>query len=151
MTTSLAPQTVDALLDAIRSRAARVGVIGLGYVGLPLVLLFHDAGFPVIGFDVDPKKVDALSRGESYIRHIGPERIRKAFTGERASATTDFDRLAECDAILICVTTPLGRHREPDRSFVHGRAHAIARRLRRGQLVVLESPTYPGTTHPARL
>src|SRR5437773_359457 len=103
MTTSLAPQTVDALLDAIRARTARVGVIGLGYVGLPLVLLFEEAGFCVLGFDVDEKKTAALTRGESYIRHIGPERIAKAFRDKRAAATTDFSRQRECEAVIICV------------------------------------------------
>jgi len=137
---------IDTLRQRIESREATVGVIGLGYVGLPLVLLFHEAGFRVIGFDVDPAKVDALNRGESYIRHIGAERIATTFKSDRATATTDFDRLADCDAILICVPTPLGRHREPDLSFVHGSADAIAKRLRKGQLVVLESTTYPGTT-----
>lgn len=146
MTTSLAPQTVDALLDAIRSRAARVGVIGLGYVGLPLVLLFEEAGFPVVGFDVDTKKTDMLNRGETYIRHIGSDRIAKAFANERVFATADFERLAECDAIVICVPTPLGAHREPDLKYIRITAEQIALRLRPGQLVVLESTTYPGTT-----
>jgi UDP-N-acetyl-D-glucosamine dehydrogenase len=146
MTTSLAPQTVDALLDSIRSRAARVGVIGLGYVGLPLVLLFEEAGFPVLGFDVDTKKTEMLNRGETYIRHIGSDRIAKAFANERVFATTEFDRLAECDAIVICVPTPLGAHREPDLKYIRITAEQIALRLRPGQLVVLESTTYPGTT-----
>ncbi|HYK04523.1 MAG TPA: nucleotide sugar dehydrogenase [Thermoanaerobaculia bacterium] len=134
------------LLDAIENRTATVGVIGLGYVGLPLVLLFSESGFRVIGFDVDNKKVDALHRGESYIRHIGPERVAAAFGGGRAEATADYDRLTECDAILICVPTPLGHHREPDLKYVRMTAEAIAKRLRKGQLVVLESTTYPGTT-----
>jgi UDP-N-acetyl-D-glucosamine dehydrogenase len=135
-----------ALLSRIRSRQARVGVIGLGYVGLPLALLFEESGFPVTGFDVDPKKPEALLRGESYIRHIGKERVAGAFERGRIEATTAFDRLAECDAVLICVPTPLGRHREPDLSFVRSTADEVARRLRPGQLVVLESTTYPGTT-----
>jgi UDP-N-acetyl-D-glucosamine dehydrogenase len=134
------------LLSRIEARAARVGVIGLGYVGLPLALLFEEAGFPVVGFDVDPKKPEALHRGESYIRHIGRERVARAFEGGRISATTDFDRLAGCDAVLVCVPTPLGRHREPDLSYVRSTADEIARRLPPGQLVVLESTTYPGTT-----
>jgi len=146
MTTSLAPQTVDALVDSIRARAARVGVIGLGYVGLPLVLLFEEAGFPVVGFDVDTKKTEMLNRGETYIRHIGSDRIAKAFANERVFATTEFDRLAECDAIVICVPTPLGAHREPDLKYIRITAEQIALRLRPGQLVVLESTTYPGTT-----
>jgi len=139
-------QTLDALIEAIRTRTARVGVIGLGYVGLPLVLLFEEAGFGVLGFDVDEKKTDALSRGESYIRHIGPHRVAKAFRDKRAAATTDFTRLAECDAIVICVPTPLGAHREPDLRYIRITGEAIAKHLRAGQVVVLESTTYPGTT-----
>jgi UDP-N-acetyl-D-glucosamine dehydrogenase len=145
-TTPTEVQAIDALLEAIRARTARVGVIGLGYVGLPLVLLFEEAGFPVLGFDVDAKKTEALNRGETYIRHISGDRIAKAFAGERASATTDFDRLRECDAILICVPTPLGAHREPDLKYIRITAEEISQRLRPGQLVVLESTTYPGTT-----
>ena len=128
------------------NRSAVIGVIGQGYVGLPLALVFREAGFPVIGFDVDPAKVAAISRGESYIKHIGPERVTAAVASGRFSATTDFDRLRDCDAICICVPTPLGPHREPDNSYIHSTAREIARRLRKGQLVVLESTTYPGTT-----
>ncbi len=138
--------TLTELSQRIAGRSARVGVIGLGYVGLPLALLFEEAGFPVTGFDVDPAKTEALGRGESYIRHIGRERVAKAFRRGHIEATTDFDRLAECDAVVICVPTPLGRHREPDLSYIRETADEIARRLRRGQLVVLESTTYPGTT-----
>jgi UDP-N-acetyl-D-glucosamine dehydrogenase len=134
------------LMGRIQTRSARVGVIGQGYVGLPLALVFREAGFPVIGFDADPTKVDALRRGESYIRHIGPARVKVAVESGAYTATTDFDLLATCDAVLICVPTPLGRHREPDNSAIHATARQIARRLRRGQLVVLESTTYPGTT-----
>src|SRR4051812_23323601 len=134
------------LAERIEARAAVVGVIGQGYVGLPLALVFCEAGFRVIGFDVDAAKIEALGRGESYIRHIGPDRVAKAAAGGRFSATTDFDRLRECDAILICVPTPLGPHREPDNSYIHATAREAARRLRPGQLVVLESTTYPGTT-----
>ena len=139
-------EPVQPLLDSITDRTATVGVIGLGYVGLPLVLLFSESGFRVIGFDVDRKKTEALSNGQSYIRHIGPERVAAAFGNGSAQATDDYDRLAECDAILICVPTPLGAHREPDLSFVRMTAEAVAKRLRKGQLVVLESTTYPGTT-----
>ncbi len=136
----------EKLLARIRDRDARVGVIGLGYVGLPLALLFEEAGFEVVGFDVDPAKPEALHRGESYIRHIGAERVASAFARGRVVATTNFDRLAECDAVLVCVPTPLGKHREPDLSFIRSTASEVAARLRRGQLVVLESTTYPGTT-----
>jgi UDP-N-acetyl-D-glucosamine dehydrogenase len=130
----------------VTSKSAVIGVIGQGYVGLPLALVFCEAGFRVIGFDVDAKKVDALTKGESYIRTIGPHRVAAATRTGRFSATSDFDRLKECDAILICVPTPLGKHREPDNSYIHATAHEITKCLRRGQLVVLESTTYPGTT-----
>ncbi|MGE3840588.1 MAG: nucleotide sugar dehydrogenase [Vicinamibacterales bacterium] len=137
---------MSTLLDRIQARQATVGIIGQGYVGLPLALVFHEAGFPVWGFDVDPRKVEALSRGASYIKHIGADRVAAAISRGNFSATTDFDRLADCDAIIICVPTPLGKHREPDLSYITETARAIARRLRRGQLIVLESTTYPGTT-----
>jgi UDP-N-acetyl-D-glucosamine dehydrogenase len=130
----------------IADRSATVGVIGLGYVGLPLALLFEESGFPVVGFDVDRKKPEALHRGESYIRHIGAQRVADAFARGRITATTDFDRLSDCDAVIVCVPTPLGRHREPDLSYIRSTAEEVARRLRPGQLVVLESTTYPGTT-----
>jgi UDP-N-acetyl-D-glucosamine dehydrogenase len=133
-------------IDKVQARAAVVGIIGQGYVGVPLGLVFSEAGLRVIGFDVDAAKVHAISRGESYIKHIGPERVTAAVKSGRYQATTDFDRLAECDAILICVPTPLGRHREPDNSYIHATGREIAKRLQRGQLVVLESTTYPGTT-----
>jgi len=129
---------ITALLSRIHSRSAKIGVIGQGYVGLPLALVFREAGFP--------KKVAALSRGESYIRHIGSERVQEAVASGGYQVTADFDRIAECDAIIICVPTPLGEHREPDNSYIHNTAREIAKRLRRGQLVILESTTYPGTT-----
>ncbi|HEY5677382.1 MAG TPA: NAD(P)-binding domain-containing protein, partial [Myxococcales bacterium] len=136
----------DKLLDLISRKKAHVGVIGQGYVGVPLALVFQEAGFSVTGFDVDPAKVASISRGESFIRHIGPERVAKAVKSGRYTATTDFDRLSQCDAIIICVPTPLGEHREPDNSYIHATAKEIAKRLRKDQLVVLESTTYPGTT-----
>ncbi len=134
------------LFEKIKRRTAAVGVIGQGYVGVPLALVFAEAGFPVTGFDLDAAKVEALSRGESYIKHIGPERVAAAVAGGRYRATTDFSALRACDAIVICVPTPLGPHREPDNSFIHRTARDISKRLRYGQLVVLESTTYPGTT-----
>jgi UDP-N-acetyl-D-glucosamine dehydrogenase len=139
-------QELEGFLRRVVERTATVGVVGLGYVGLPLALVFEEAGFPVLGFDIDTRKIEALRRGESYIRHIGAERVSAAFSRARIAATTDFERLRECDAILICVPTPLGTHREPDLSFVRSTAEVIARRARPGQLIVLESTTYPGTT-----
>lgn len=135
-----------ALRGRIESRTARIGVIGLGYVGLPLALAFAERGFPVLGFDVDPAKVEALGRGECYIRHLDRERVRAQVETARLSATADFDRLPEADAILICVPTPLTRQREPELRYVRATAEQIGLRLRPGQLVVLESTTYPGTT-----
>jgi UDP-N-acetyl-D-glucosamine dehydrogenase len=133
----------------ILDRSARIGIIGLGYVGLPLALAFAERGFPVVGFDVDPAKVEALGRGECYIRHLDAARVR-AQTAQSGSgllqATADFARLAEADAILICVPTPLTPQREPDLRYVRTTAEQIRERLRPGQLVVLESTTYPGTT-----
>jgi UDP-N-acetyl-D-glucosamine dehydrogenase len=135
------------LTDRIKTHEARVGVIGQGYVGLPLSLLFSEAGFPVVAFDTDPAKIEALNAGRSYISHIGPERVTHAAADPaRFRATSDFDSLALCDAIIICLPTPLGIHREPDLSYILGAAGEISQRLRAGQLVVLESTTYPGTT-----
>jgi len=141
-----APQVLDRLLERIQARTAHVGVIRLGYVGLPLLLLFEESGFEVVGFDADPAKVDALTRGESYIRHIGVDRVQQSFGSRRASATTTFDALTSCDAVIVCVPTPLGNHREPDLKYIRMTAEAIAENLRLGQLIVLESTTYPGTT-----
>jgi UDP-N-acetyl-D-glucosamine dehydrogenase len=134
------------LLDLIRDRRAVVGVIGQGYVGLPLALVFAEAGFRVVGFDLDPAKVEALNRGNSYITHIGRDRVTAAVSSGSFRATAALDELKACDAVLICVPTPLGQHREPDLSYVLDSARAVAERLRAGQLVVLESTTYPGTT-----
>ncbi|MBF0129338.1 MAG: nucleotide sugar dehydrogenase [Alphaproteobacteria bacterium] len=134
------------LLRRMRERAARVGVIGLGYVGLPLARAFAGKGFSCLGFDVDPAKVEALNAGRSYIRHIADADIAAMRATGRFEATGDFRRIAEADALLICVPTPLTRHREPDMSFIVGTGEAIAPHLRPTQLVVLESTTYPGTT-----
>lgn len=140
------PGFVPAFLDKILQRTLRVGVIGLGYVGLPLVRAFVDKGFPVIGFDIDPEKVTALTEGRSYLRQFADGKIAEMRATGRFEATADFDRLGEADAILICVPTPLTRQREPDMSFVEATTEAIGKTLRSGQLVVLESTTYPGTT-----
>jgi len=130
----------------IEDRTAVVGILGLGYVGLPLASAFVDAGFPVLGFDTDPAKVEAIARGESYLRHLGVDFVARMNATGRFHATDDFARLGEPDAVLICVPTPLGKHQEPDLSYVEGSTRQVAATLRRGQLVVLESTTYPGTT-----
>jgi UDP-N-acetyl-D-glucosamine dehydrogenase len=134
------------LVWKIEQKKAIVGVIGLGYVGLPLILCFAEKGFTSIGFDIDTKKIDALMRGESYIKHIPSGRIEKAVKSKLFSATADFSRARECDAILIAVPTPLNKNREPDVQFIVSSCEAIAPYVRKGQLIVLESSTYPGTT-----
>jgi UDP-N-acetyl-D-glucosamine dehydrogenase len=135
------------LLSRIAQREIQVGVVGQGYVGLPLALLFSEAGFPVVAFDTDAAKVVALNEGHSYIQHIGPERVAAARGSSQGfRATADLSELAACDVAIVCVPTPLGKHREPDMSYVLGTAQAVARYLHKGQLVVLESTTYPGTT-----
>jgi UDP-N-acetyl-D-glucosamine dehydrogenase len=125
---------------------ALVGIIGLGYVGLPLALAFAERGFHVIGFDVDRVKVEKLSRGEGYIKHLDGGRVAAAAGSGRLHATSDFSRLCEPDAILICVPTPLTPQREPDMTYVNHSAELVKATLRPGQLVILESTTYPGTT-----
>jgi len=142
---------INQLLARIESNHALIGVIGLGYVGLPLVREFTRGGARVIGFDVDRAKVKALTAGRSYIEHIPAQAVREMLRSGQFEATTDFDRLRELDCILICVPTPLTRMREPDMTFVEATARQIARRLRKGQLVVLESTTYPGTTREVML
>ena len=134
------------LKERIGHRDYTVGVIGLGYVGLPAVVRFGEVGFRVLGFDIDPHKVKRLNAGESYIRHLSADRIASLTRSGRFEATTDFARLGEADAILICVPTPLTRHRNPDLQYVTQTADVIARTLRAGQLICLESTTYPGTT-----
>ena len=136
----------EALLQKISERKATVGVIGLGYVGLPLVLLFNKRGFPVIGIDVDPRKVEQLRLGNSYIEHISSSQIEELNDSGSFRATTDPSHVNECDAVLLCVPTPLTRNREPDMTYIERTAEAIAPHLRRGQLISLESTTYPGTT-----
>lgn len=137
---------VEKLLQDIESKQFRVGVIGLGYVGLPLVELFTRKGFQVKGFDIDQSKVDSLNSGKSYIGHIGSERVAGMIDSGRFEATTNFARLTEVNAIIICVPTPLGQYREPDLGPVINTGKAIGKHLRAGQLVILESTTYPGTT-----
>lgn len=144
-TAVLVPELVSEFKGRISTRQAQVGIIGLGYVGLPLALLYAGQNFPVTGFDIDQNKVDALNSGKSYIYRIPAEEIQEART-KRLRATSDFSRLAEMDAIIICVPTPLDEYHEPDLSFIRNTARAVAPHLRVGQLVILESTTYPGTT-----
>jgi UDP-N-acetyl-D-glucosamine dehydrogenase len=142
---SAAETTFEQLVSKIRQRQARVGIIGLGYVGLPLALLYSEQRFPVTGFDIDARKVETLNQGGSYIYRITAEEIQ----GARAQgffATSDYSRLEAMDAVIICVPTPLDEHHEPDLSFITDTTHSIAPHLRAGQLIVLESTTYPGTT-----
>jgi UDP-N-acetyl-D-glucosamine dehydrogenase len=146
MTThSTATRTVNSIQDKIKQRQARVGIIGLGYVGLPLALLFTEQKFPVTGFDIDQRKVDTLAKGESYIYRITAQEIQEA-KAKGFTATSDYAQIEEMDAIIICVPTPLNQYHEPDLSYITDTTHAIAPHLQPGQLVVLESTTYPGTT-----
>ncbi|HET9837126.1 MAG TPA: nucleotide sugar dehydrogenase, partial [Candidatus Angelobacter sp.] len=139
------PQALDQVLARVQARTAKIGIIGLGYVGLPLALLFNEAGFPVTGFDIDAEKVGALNNGRSYIYRI-PQTEIAAATGKGFLATDDYSLAKEMDAIIICVPTPLNEYHEPDLSFIRETAKAIAPHVHAGQLIVLESTTYPGTT-----
>ena len=137
--------TPEETISKVQARTAKIGVIGLGYVGLPLTLLFSEQKFAVTGFDIDQRKVDALNAGNSYIVRIEPKDIQAA-RAQGFTPTTDFSRIAEMDAVIICVPTPLDEYRQPDMSYITGTAKSIAPHLRAGQLIVLESTTYPGTT-----
>jgi UDP-N-acetyl-D-glucosamine dehydrogenase len=134
------------LLRLFETHSATIGVIGLGYVGLPLGLAFAERGLRVLGFDVDPSKIVSLNEGRSYIHHIASERVAAVVRAERFLGTADFKRLGECDAVIICVPTPLTETRDPDLSYVASTTEQIKAVLRPGQLIVLESTTYPGTT-----
>lgn len=154
MTSSSGPKvqgTVAALEQAILDRSAKIGVIGLGYVGLPLIRAFVGAGFSTMGFDVDPRKVEQLEAGQSYIEHIPSQWIAECVGRRKFIPTANMRRLAEPDALLICVPTPLSESRDPDLKYVEDTTRQIAAVLRRGQLVVLESTTYPGTTRDVML
>ena len=133
------------LLDKIKSREAVIGVVGLGYVGLPLILRFCETGYRVLGFDIDKEKVKKLNSGGSYIEHISPESISSA-RDSLFEATTEFSRAGEVDALILCVPTPLNKHREPDLSFIIKTIKSLKPYLRKGQVISLESTTYPGTT-----
>ncbi len=134
------------LLQKIKNKEAVVGVVGLGYVGLPLLMEFVEQGFRTLGFDIDAKKVEMLNAGKSYIKHIDESRVKKVRDSKLFEATTDFSRIPEADAILICVPTPLTKHREPDLSYITSTGETLSKHIRKGQLIVLESSTFPGTT-----
>ena len=139
------------LKDAILEHKALISVIGLGYVGLPLAIAFFKAGFPVLGFDIDDKKVSDLNKGKSYILHIPSKEIETMVKGKRFTATSDFSRLKKPDVIIVCVPTPLDEHREPDMRYIVDTAEIISKNLRKGQLIILESTSYPGTTDEVML
>ena len=138
--------TYETLRAKLATGDALVGVIGLGYVGLPLAHALHEGGFRVLGFDIDQSKIKNLAEGTSYLKHLGEEMTTTLSRSKRFTATMDFSRLSEPDAIIVCVPTPLGRHQEPDLSFIVNSARDIGKVLRTGQLIALESTTYPGTT-----
>ena len=137
---------INELLARIEEKTYTVGIIGLGYVGLPLMYTFHKEGMPVIGYDIDQSKVSNIQSGTPYIKHLGEEMMQSLSQSDRCAATTDFSRLTEADAVLLCVPTPLNQYREPDMSYVISTTETVAHHLREGQLVILESTTYPGTT-----
>lgn len=134
------------LLEKLRSKQALIGIVGLGYVGLPLSLTYAEVGYRVLGFDIDSAKADAINQGRSYIQHIDGERVARAQRQALLEATTDFARAAEADALILCVPTPLNQYREPDLSFIRDTMAALLPYLRPGQVLSLESTTYPGTT-----
>ena len=137
---------IKPLLKKIDDREYTVGIIGLGYVGLPLMWTFYKNDMPVIGYDVDQTKVNNILSGTPYIKHLGEEMMGELAKSDRCDATSDFSRMPEADALLMCVPTPLDHHREPDMRFVEQTAETISKHLRKGQLVILESTTWPGTT-----
>ncbi|MEG2199382.1 MAG: NAD(P)-binding domain-containing protein, partial [Anaerovorax sp.] len=135
-----------AFLEKIEKRTVRIGVIGLGYVGLPLAVEKAKAGFKVLGFDIQSQKVDMVNRGENYIGDIVPQDLKDLVDSGHLSATCYFDRLAECDVVAICVPTPLDKFKQPDLSYIVDSAKEVGKRIHKDMLVVLESTTYPGTT-----
>jgi len=137
---------LNEFLEEVRRKETLVGVIGLGYVGLPLAMRFAECGFEVAGFDIDQGKIDVLRAGGSYIKTVSPERVAAVMDHRPFRPTSDFSLLRDCDAIIMCVPTPLGKNREPDMSYVEETTRQVQERLRYGQLIVLESTTYPGTT-----
>ena len=137
---------VQDLIKKIDDKTYTIGIVGLGYVGLPLMYTFHQKGMPVIGYDIDQSKISNIETGTPYIKHLGQDMMQALAASDNCDATTDFSRLKEADAILLCVPTPLNQYREPDMSYVISTTETVAHHLREGQLVILESTTYPGTT-----
>ncbi|MBK8096364.1 MAG: nucleotide sugar dehydrogenase [Planctomycetes bacterium] len=134
------------LQHKIQTRTAVIGVVGLGYVGLPLLRAFFQAGFPVVGYDIDPQKIALLRQGSSYLKHLGEDFVQEMARSPKFAATAEAHELARADAIILCVPTPLGKHGEPDMSYIVKSTEMVASVLRKGQLISLESTTYPGTT-----
>ena len=134
------------LLDKIEKKEYTVGIVGLGYVGLPLMWTFHENDMPVLGFDIDKEKINCIKEGKPYIKHLGEDMMATLSDSSKCDATTDFTRIDEADALLLCVPTPLDHHREPDMEYVEKTCLTVGQYLRKGQLVILESTTYPGTT-----
>lgn len=145
-TTHAMSATAHELMRKIQAKTAVIGIVGLGYVGLPLVKAIRDGGFPVLGFDVDQRKIDALKTGTRYILHLGDDFFSNLQADKNFTPTANASDLAKADLVILCVPTPLGRHHEPDLTFVLESTKTVAQTLRKGQLVVLESTTYPGTT-----
>ncbi len=140
------PSHAEELLQKILQKRARIGILGLGYVGLPLLWTFHEHGYSVLGFDIDERKIRHFRDGTPYIKHLGTDIMEALAASDRCEATADFSRVPEADVLLLCLPTPLGDHREPDLSYVEDTVRTIGPYLRPGQLVCLESTTYPGTT-----
>ncbi|MGA1434637.1 MAG: nucleotide sugar dehydrogenase, partial [Candidatus Kapaibacteriota bacterium] len=143
---SASKKTADALLASIQNHSITVGVIGLGYVGLPIAVEYAHLGVRTIGFDIDEQKIRTLQKGGNYIMDIDSSLVASVIKGKTLEATTDFTRLAECDVMYICVPTPFTPNKDPDISYIIHSAEAVAKTLRKGQLIILKSTTFPGTT-----
>jgi len=151
MNTKQLTSTSTELLSKLENKTARVGIVGMGYVGFPLAVAVFDAGYEVIGFDIEPRIVDSLRNGIPYLKHLGEQVAKKLAESDRFKATTNSKELIDADVILLCVPTPLGKHNEPDLTYVLDSTRSISQILRKGQLIILESTTYPGTTRDEML